>query len=319
MHEPEPYPENRTRAAVIRSRLMLQVADELIAGPDWSAKQALVTLRAQGGGQEVRLWGSDSPEAAVAVAEGRADVALVNPATAAAPVLRAAGLDASALACIATVPSYDQMAFVVHRDWGISRLSELRERRPPLRLSLRRQRDHGVHLFVHDALRAVGVGLGDIESWGGSVSYDAGLPHLADRWALIENGERDAVFDEGVYNWGEPALRSGFVMLALDDEVLATLEGQGYRRGVLTPGRFPSLEAEVPTLDFSGFMVCVRADADHEMVRSFCSALLTRSALIPWQGGAQLPLERMVSDGVDAPLAVPLHPAAVEFWRTRKK
>jgi hypothetical protein len=316
MSEPAPYPADRPRAALIRSRLVLQVADELVATPDWVAKQALVTLRAQGGGQEVRLWGSDSPDAAVAVARGEADVAIVNPASGLGPTLRAAGYDDPLpVAMVATVPSYDQMAFAVRSSWGLRSLRDLAAARPPLHLSLRAQRDHGVHRFVVDALAAVGVTLEDLEAWGGGVHYDAGLPHAAERWALVERGDRDAVFDEGVYNWGEEALRQGFVMLEVDQPALDRLEPLGYRRGVLSQGRFPSLPAHVTTLDFSGFGVVVRADADPGIVRAVCSALLARQARIPWQGGPELPLARMVSDSLDAPLGLPLHPAAATFWQ----
>ena len=315
MIEPEPYPSTRLRAPTIRSRIMLQVASHLVGRPDWNEKQVLVSLRAQGDEDfAYRLLGGDSPKSIVDVASGRIDIALVNPATAASAGLRHAGLPADALASIATIPSYDQLALAVAVDSGVSRLEDLPVVRPALRLTLRDQLDHGVQGFIVDALAAVGVTLADLIDWGGTVRYDPGLPHLPARSELITTGAVDAVFDEGVYNWGELALGHGMRFLGFGDATLAALEQKGYRRAVLTPERFPSLTAQVPTLDFSGFMIYTRAGAPDALVEGVCAALLAERENIAWQGGPSLPLEQMVVDAIDAPLALPLHPAAARFW-----
>ena len=294
---------------------MLQIASHLVGLPDWTEKQVMVQLRGQGDEEFVyRLLGGDSPKSIVEVAAGRIDVAIVNPATAASAGLRHAGLRPGALASIATIPSYDQLGLAVTTASGITRIEELAAARPKLRLTLRAQRDHGVHGFIVDALAAVGISLADLVEWGGSVSYDPGLPHLPARAALISAGEVDAVFDEGVYNWGELVMAHGMRFLGFGDETLDRLEAQGYRRGVLTPQRFPSLTEPLATLDFSGFMIYTRLDAPDQLVEGVCAALLAERDSIAWQGGSSLPLEGMVIDSVDAPLAVPLHPAAERFW-----
>jgi hypothetical protein len=313
--EPEPYPSTRLRAPTIRSRIMLQVASHLVGLPDWPEKQIMVQLRAQGDEEYAyRLLGGDSPKSILEVAAGRIDVAIVNPATAASVGLRHAGLVPDALASIATIPSYDQLGLAVATSSGISRIEELAVARPKLRLTLRDQRDHGVQGFVVDALGAVGVSLADLVEWGGTVRYDPGLPHLPARTALITSGEVDAVFDEGVYNWGELVMAHGMRFLSFGDDTLDRLEAQGYRRGLLTPQRFPSLTEPLATLDFSGFMIYTRLGAPDQLVEGICAALLAERESIAWQGGDSLPIERMVMDAVDAPLAVPLHPAAERFW-----
>ena len=315
MIEPEPYPSTRLRAPTIRSRIMLQVASHLVGQSDWAEKQVMVQLRGQGDEEfTYRLLGGDSPKSVADVAAGRIDVAIVNPAAAASAGLRHAGLRPDALASIATIPSYDQLGLAVTTATGITRIEELPVVRPKLRLTLRGQRDHSVQGFVVDALAAVGVSLVDVEEWGGSVSYDRDMPHLATRMALITAGEVDAVFDEGVYNWGELVMKHGMRFLSFGDKTLARLEAQGYRRGELTPHRFPSLTEPVSTLDFSGFMIYTRRDAPDQLVQGVCDALLANRDSIAWQGGNSLPLERMVIDAVDAPLAVALHPAAQRFW-----
>jgi TRAP-type uncharacterized transport system substrate-binding protein len=53
------------------------------------------------------------------------------------------------------------------------------------------------------------------------------------------------------------------------------------------------------------------------MVTFFCEGLEARKERIPWYGEGPMDLERMVSDTKDAPMAIPLHPAAERFWRAR--
>jgi hypothetical protein len=294
---------------------MLQLTSSLVGQDDWPEKQVHVQLREQGATEfAFSMLGGDSPVSVPEVAAGRLDLALVNPATAANAALRRAGLPMDALASIATIPSYDQLGLAVATSVGITRLEELPTARPALRLTLRAQRDHGVQGFVVDALGAVGVTLSDITDWGGTIRYDPGLPHLPERAALITSGAVDAVFDEGVYNWGELAMANGLTFLSFEEHTLARLEGLGYRRGLLTPTRFPSLTRSIPTLDFSGFLLYTRSNAPDRFVAAICAALLRERDNIAWQGGDSLPLERMLSNAMDAPLSIPLHPAARRFW-----
>ena len=318
--EPPPLPNDRPRAGAVRSRLMLEIASELVGRPDWTMRQASVTLRPQGGTHwEVALFGSDSVLAAPAVASGEVDFAIVNPATAIGPAVRGIPpfehpLD---LAAIATIPSHDQLGFAIAAQHGIASLEELPVRRPALRLSLRAQRDHSVHTIVAHVLGTVGVTLDDLRSWGGVITYDEDIPHRGARAAAIRSGEIDAVFDEGTYNWIDLAVGAGLRFAALPEPSLARLGAMGYRRSTLSAHRYPSLTADVSTIDFSGFLIYTRAATADELVTAFCEALVARADRIPWQGGPSLPLDRIAADTVDAPIPIPLHPAAARFWSSR--
>jgi hypothetical protein len=50
------------------------------------------------------------------------------------------------------------------------------------------------------------------------------------------------------------------------------------------------------------------------LVTAFCAAVEARKANIPWYGDGPLDLKRMVSNTSDAPLPIPLHPAARRYW-----
>jgi len=70
-------------------------------------------------------------------------------------------------------------------------------------------------------------------------------------------------------------------------------------------------------LDFSGWPAFVRVGADDELMRRICAGLEARRDAIPWEGTGPLPLDIMCQDTQEAPLDVPLHPAAEAFWQER--
>lgn len=320
LSQPAPILASRLRAAALRSKLMLEIAAELVGRPEWTFRQARIQLREQGGEDwPFTLFASDSLESIREVASGVVQFGIVNPAVAAALAVRGtppfeAAVPIRAIAC---EPSFDQLGLAVRSGLGIRSLAELVDRRVPIVLSLRAQRDHSVHVFVRHVLEAAGATLVDIEAWGGRVRFDDGLPHHDRRRLLMERGAIDALFDEGVDNWVDQAVQTGFVMLEIDEPILARLEAMGHRRAVLSQARFPNLPADVRTIDFSGFLVYTHAAVPDTVVEAFCCALDARRDRIPWQGGASLPIERMVAGAIDAPIPIPLHPAAERYWADR--
>lgn len=306
------------RPAVVRSRLVLEVAAELVGGVGFGPQQAMVLLRQQGTARwELSLFASDSADAVRAVADGSVDLGIVNPS--AVLTLACRGVPPFRgplpLRALAVIPSADQLVLAVRRDTGLVGTDELVARRVPLRVSLRGQRDHSVHLVLDHVLQAAGCSLADLRQWGGAVHYDEGLPARGDRLRRTLAGERDAVFDEAAGSWLADALAGGLVPLQLPGPVLDRLESWGYRRAWLRPGAFPGLDADVETVDFSGFAVFVRRDAPDDLVRRVCAALQARRDRITDQTGEPVDVGAMVGDTADAPLDVALHDAAAAYWR----
>lgn len=317
----------------IRSRIVLDLASQIIGENGWLHKQALVSLRPQGGGQEpVVLSGSDSYESIWQVASGQVHMAMVNPASPLAMAHRGIGpfKEPLPVRTIAVLPSYDAMAFAVAERTGIASLADIKERRYPLRLSLRSQRDHSTHLFVQEVLRHVGFTLEDIVSWGGEVRYDPGLPGgletpgptpQASRLDLVRQGQVNAIFDEGVAAWIPQALDAGMRVLSLEEPLLRALEGLGFRRHVMQKGRWPQLIYDVHTLDYSGWPIYTRADLPDELVTAICAGLDQTVGRIPAPRRAghdgMLGMPEMCRDSAAAPMVVPFHPAAERYWRER--
>ena len=302
----------------IRSRLVLEVAAEMVEQADWSDRQARVSLRPQGGDRwTVNMIASDGPAALDMVARGEMQLAISNPAMYLALALRGTGPYKTPipLRAITVIPSPDQLAFAVTEKTGLRSLHEIRERRMPLRVSVRGQRDHALHPITHEVLQAVGFSLDDIVSWGGQVRYDDGLPIKDNRLGAMQRGEVDMIIDEAVRGWANQALAAGMRILPLDESVIAKMESLGLRRAVMPAARYPGLGTDLPTLDFSGFAVYTHADVADAVITSICAALEARKERIGWQEPGPLPVEYGCRDTDDGPLVIPLHPAAERFWR----
>lgn len=304
----------------IRSRLVLEVASELVDQPGWGPRQARVSLRPQGADRwAVTLFASDGPAAIEQVGSGEVQLALINPAGYLALAQRGKGPfgQAIALRAITVIPSPDQLAFAVTERTGLTSLRELGERRLPLRISMRGQRDHALHPVVKEVLAAAGFSFDNLLSWGGQVRYDEGLPPNRNRLGAVARGEVDMVIDEAVRGWVNTAAGNGMRVLSLDEPLLTRLEALGLRRAVIPKSRYPNLPEDILTLDFSGFALYTHEEVADTIVTAICSALEARKDRIRWQEPGPLPLERMCRDTPEGPLTIPLHPAAERFWRER--
>jgi TRAP-type uncharacterized transport system substrate-binding protein len=267
----------------------------------------------------VTLFASDSPATIHEVAAHKVQFAMINPSM----ILKLAALGSAPftepipLRLIAVLPALDQMVFAVKETTGLKTFSDVRARKFPLRVSLRGQADHSLHVIIDHVLAAAEFSLDDIRSWGGEVRYDGGMPYGANRIGAVERGEIDAIFDEAASAWGNMALALGMTFLSLDEMILQRLEGVGLRRGLIEQKYFPKLTVDVPTLDFSGWPIYTHKDTPDALVAEFCRALDASKDRVPWAKDAPLPLAQMVRDTPEGHLEVPLHPAAERFWRER--
>ena len=267
----------------IRSRLVLELASELVDQAGWVHRQARVSLRPQGADRwNVTLFASDGPAAIDQVARGDVQVAISNPAGYLALPMRGTGpfVAPIALRAITVIPSPDQLAFAVTERTGLKSFREIRERRYPLRVSMRGQKDHALHPIVHEVFAAAGFSFDDIVSWGGQVRYDEGLPMKSNRFRAMQHGEVDMIIDEAVRSWVNPAAEAGMHVLPLDEPMLLKLEAIGLRRAFISRARYPKLPHDVPTLDFSGFAVYTHADVPDAVITSICTALEARKGRI---------------------------------------
>jgi TRAP-type uncharacterized transport system substrate-binding protein len=313
-------PRPISRPVIMRSRLMLETASELVAANEWHDKQVMILMRPQGDTKwRTRFFASDAPGSVDAVASGEADIAICNPGGVLAMALRGRGPYKTPipLRAIMVIPQFDQLGFAVSGKTGLKTLGDLKRTRYPLRISLRGQPDHSVHLICNHVLAAYGISLDDIVSWGGKVVYTEGMPNRPDRLGAVECGDLDAVWDEALPVFAREAIELGMRFLAVDDQELKALEADGLMRAAITDEEYPGVGETVWTVDFSGWPVFCLAAAPDEMVYNFCAGLEARKDRIPWYGEGPMPLDKLCKDSKEAPLYLPLHPGAERFWRER--
>ena len=314
--------DKRVLAGVIRPRLMFHVASEMVASGTWPYRATYLELRSDRDEEgSFRMYCNANPGTIQDVTERKLDISMLNPEV----VMKMAYLGIGPfdrphpLATITVMPHYDQLGFAVSTKSGITALEQIRERRYPIRVSTRGSLDLATGMLVNEVLKVHGFSFGDIRSWGGHVSYDQPMPNA--RLHKVENDELEAIFDEAVNQWADRAVEAGMRFLPIDEEPLAQLERQGFKRAVIEKSLYHNLPADIPTVDFSGWPIFTHSEVPDLLITNFCAALEARKDVIQWQMGVPmqppLPLERMCKDGKDTPLDVPLHPAAERFWKEK--
>ena len=306
---------------------MLETASFMITEWDWPYRETTISLRSQGDEEGCfRLFGANNPDSIGQVFRRELDISIMNPGVILSMAHRGTGLfsEPMQVALIAVIPHYDQLGFAVTRASGLTSLDDIREKRFPLRVSVRGSLDASTTRLVEKVLNIHGFGYSDILAWGGSVSYDQPMPHQsppnqASRVGRVVNGEFDAIFEEGVIVWADKAVEAGMRFLGIDGHRLAQLEQAGFKRGVMEKARLTRLEEDFATVDFSGWPIYTRVDASDLLIRKFCEGMEARKDSIPWNWGPvkqkELPLAAMLVDSPATPIDVPFHPAAREFWR----
>jgi TRAP-type uncharacterized transport system substrate-binding protein len=259
-----------------------------------------------------------SPLLAYDVARGELDLSIMNPSALLTQAYRGYGMFSQALPVrvIAIYPSWDRFVLAIHPRTGLRSLAELQERRYPLRLSTRQDAVHATRILTDQIFALYGFSLSDLQSWGASLQW-VSRPGERSRLAAIEDGSIDAVFDEGIGNWIEPALRAGFRLITLEESVLRQLEAIGWRRVIISAGRYAGLDVDHVCLDFGGWPLYTRASLPDEQAYLICSALQEREELIPWDERVYSGLDQLGRDTEATPIEVPFHPGAERWYRER--
>jgi len=258
-----------------------------------------------------------------AVSRGRLTLAWINPSVAATMAFKGKGLFSKRqpIRTIAVFPSYDVMAFAVHKSTGITSLTQIRKERIPLRLSTGTISQEWIKysptmFTVAAVMKAAGFTFANLRQWGGKIQ-SVTRPSHPDRREAIEKGTIDAIFDEGIKSWGQSAIDAGFRYLPVEGPILRRLTAIGYRQSFLPRSRFPALAEDVPTVDFSGWPMVVRADMPKEVAYALCEAIEVRKALIPTDNFKPLDMAQLCANDEEAPYDVPLHPGAKRFYQDK--
>ncbi|HTN70692.1 MAG TPA: TAXI family TRAP transporter solute-binding subunit [Methylomirabilota bacterium] len=268
-------------------------------------------------------FGADGFRELQAVTQGKLSVAWINPSVAATMAFRGKGLFSKRqpIRTIAAFPSYDVMAFAVHESTGVNSLDQIKKERIPLRLSTgivsKSSLTYSPTMFTVSAvMKAAGFTFANLRQWGGKIR-SVSRPSHPDRREAIEKGTINAIFDEGIKSWGQTAIDAGFRYLPVEGSILKNLTAIGYRPSVLPKSRFPDLPKDVPTVDFSGWPMVVRADMPEDVAYALCEAIEARKALMPTDNFKPLDMAQLCANDEEAPYDVPLHPGAKRFYQEK--
>jgi hypothetical protein len=268
---------------------------------------------ARGGTDSVRLVG-----------RGLVDVALATPAAFVAMALDGRGPYGGEafphLRALGSVPQDDRLVLAVDAALGVRSFAELRSRRPPLRIAT--SPDDGVNhigLAVHRIMDLAGIPRATLASWGGAYLEGERPP---DCLARLRDGEANAIFFEAIMTpgWLQVAEQRPLRFLPVEAPVLDQLERDyGWPRGTLPAGYLPGLDAPLETLDFSDFLVTVRADLPDEVAHLLAWCLGETRAALERQYRHLPPDRSPVSYPLDpvkmARTPIPLHPGAARYYQ----
>src|SRR5262249_61923514 len=152
---------------------------------------------------------------------------------------------------------------------------------------------------------------------GGGLSRGGGRGAVG-RLEPMGRGEIDAVFDEGIILWLDAALAAGLSPIELAPAEFDALSRLGWRKVALPTSRFPGLDRDVHTLDFSGWPIYASAALQDEVAYDVCGALAAREAEVPWERGTGGTVLQMGRESDSTPMDVPLHPGAERWYREHR-
>lgn len=223
------------------------------------------------------------------------------------------------LRALAVFPHDDRLVMAVREESGITSLKQIAERRAPLRFSTPPPESrHPASVIANQVLQAYGASFEQIEQWGGQLLRDRPRNQNDPNTPPVDPSF-DAIFDEAImtHRWQRIFTNHKMRVLPIDDDVLDAFVARGFRRGVITPDRLPGLTEEIPTLDFSGWLLFCRADLPDEIAYLTIAGLEEQrdaiQAMFPdFRAGltGQITLASACQN-----TGLPLHPGAAQYYR----
>ncbi|HEV8342656.1 MAG TPA: TAXI family TRAP transporter solute-binding subunit [Candidatus Binatia bacterium] len=313
----EPLPRG---ANFQRAKLLWEIGLHIAGNPDtpyYGARDMCIAV-GSGSAENFRPWlrmSTGSPIIAHAVVRGELEMAMVNPSGFLTQAYRGTGLFSQPLPVriLATYPSWDRFVCMIHPRTGLRSLAEIKEKKYPLRLSIREDPTHSTRVLLEQLWAIYGFTLADVESWGGSLQLNGG-PGDKRRMNALHAGTIDAIFDEGLVLWFEEALAAGMEPISLEESTFKKLEALGWRRVVIPAGRYPHLKSDHSCLDYSGWPLYTRASLPDEDAYKVVDAINARKDEIFWES-SYTGVGQLGQDTEATPRDVPLHPGAAKWYK----
>jgi TRAP transporter TAXI family solute receptor len=266
--------------------------------------------------------GANCFEAPVLVAEGQFHIGVTTPGWIGKLALEgwAPFTEPLPLRALAQFTHDDRLVFAVRRETGITSLADIKNKKYPLRVSTPiRKTNHPAVWCAERVLEEYGFNFDDIEAWGGKVLVDR--PRYMNVAGVAPASEEfEAIFDEAIMTkrWVNLTEKYDIRFLPIDDAVIARLEAKGWERGIVPKGRFRGVDADVPGIDFSGWILFCRDDMDEELAYHTVRAIDEEKERIDkYFGEGSAMTSRVDMREIARNVTIPLHPGAEAYYREK--
>ena len=308
-----------------RCKMLWEIGIDIAGDPaePYHGDRDMVIVVGKGSGDSFRpklRMATGAPHLAYAVAGGELDVAVINPSGLLTQAYRGTGMFKAPLPVriLANYPSWDRFVFLVHPRTGLKSLAEVKEKRYPLRLSIREDLNHPTRVLIEQTFALYGFSIADLVSWGGSLQLNKG-PGDPRRLKALKDGSIDSIMDEGVVGYLIEALEAGMQPMAPEPKVFDALVSLGWRKVSIPPGIYKGITTDYPCIDFSGWPVYTRESLPEELAHRICAAIHARMDEIPWEGhkpwAPAMEIAHLGQDTPTTPRDVPLHAGAARWYR----
>ncbi|SCV46967.1 uncharacterized protein FFB14_09505 [Fusarium fujikuroi] len=280
---------------------------------------------------QVAVWNlrDGGMEAITDVFSGRVHLCIATPAQLTTTALTGQGIfqphgPMPSLRSLGVLPQNDRMVFAISPKHNIHSFSELREKKPALRIATStNDGTNFIGYIASEMMKAHLIDEAELNSWGGQY-ITATRPEQA--MALVMSGEADALLQEAIMTpWWESVIeKNKFVPLPAETSALARFHenNPGSTRPNTDPlpaGFWPSLTEPLPCLDFSDFVVLVRDDLPEDVAHLLTWCLVETRAGIESQyhhlPPEKSPLTYPLVPRKIAQSPVPLHRGAQRYYR----
>lgn len=201
---------------------------------------------------------------------------------------------------------------IVSKDLGVNTLAELFKKKPPVRLCVI-QKGTTTELMWRNVFESQGVTWEDISKWGGAMNFVT----WDDAVNLVKDGHADGILAVGVRKIGwamDLTTTRPMKILQWDKDLLDMLKKKfGFGRDSIPGNTYPGITEDILCPTDSGEVI-VNAGVKDDVVTAILTALADRA---PQYSKFHAALANFKAAGMAETLRLPLHPAALEFYKSR--
>ncbi|MEJ8569990.1 TAXI family TRAP transporter solute-binding subunit [Microbaculum marinum] len=195
-------------------------------------------------------------------------------------------------------------------EYGIEDLNDLVEKKPPVRLVFNR-RGLLTSAITESTLEALGVSLEDVESWGGSIQYQASN----EQTGLMKDGRVDMLANtlfEGHRSLAEMGESVDLKLIGVpDDAAQAVIEEYGLQPWTISADANPWGDDDVKTVTTS-IILFTKADTPDDVVYEVTKSMIEHPDKM---GAVSDAMKRFSPEGMVAQDAAPFHPGAIKAYK----